>query len=42
MVIESKRLNEEIRDTENVYIEKSKEVKTDGTETEGSLYKKKY
>ncbi len=42
LVIESKRLNEEIRDTENVYIEKSKEVKTDGTETEGSLYKKKY
>lgn len=41
LVIESKRLNEEIRDTENVYIEKSKEVKTDGTETEGSLYKKK-
>lgn len=41
LVIESKRLNEEIRDTENVYMEKSKEVKTDGTETEGSLYKKK-
>ena len=41
LVIESKRLNEEIRDTENVYIEKSKEVKTDGPETEGSLYKKK-
>ena len=30
LVIESKRLNEEIRDTENVYIEKRKEVKTDG------------
>ena len=41
LVIESKRLNEEIRDTENVYMEKSKEVKTDGTETEGRLYKKK-
>ena len=38
LVIESKRLNEEIRDTENVYMEKSKEVKTDGTETEGKKY----
>ena len=41
LVIDSERLNEEIRDTENVYMEKSKEVKADGTETEGRLYKKK-
>ena len=41
LVIDSERLNEEIRDTENHYMEESKEVKADGTETEGRLYKKK-
>lgn len=41
LVIDSERLNEEIRDTEDTYMEKSKEVKPDGTETEGKQYKKK-
>ena len=41
LVIESKQLNEQIRDTETIYMEKSKEVQADGQETEGSLYKEK-
>lgn len=41
LVIDSERLNEEIRNTEDIYMEKSKEVKPDGTETEGIKYKKK-
>ena len=41
LVIESQELNEQIRATEDTYIEKSKEVCPDGQETEGSLYKEK-
>lgn len=41
LVIDSPELNEQIRATEELYMEKSKEVQPDGQETEGSLYKKK-
>lgn len=41
LVIESPELNEQIRATENIYMEKSKEIQSDGQEKEGSLYEKK-
>ena len=41
LVIESPELNEQIRATENIYMEKSKEIRSDGQEKEGSLYEKK-
>ncbi len=41
LVIDSKELNSQIRKTENVYMEKSKQVRSDGQETEGPLYKEK-
>ena len=41
LVIDSKELNQQIRATEDNYMEKSKEVLADGQETEGAKYKKK-
>lgn len=41
LVIDSKELNQQIRDTETIYMEKSKEVLSSGQETEGKSYEKK-
>ena len=41
LVIDSEKLNQQIRATESDYMEKSKEVLADGHETEGAKYKKK-
>lgn len=41
LVIDSKRLNQQIRTTENDYMEKSKEILANGQETEGAKYEKK-
>lgn len=41
LVIDSKELNQQIRATEDDYMEKSKEVLADGQETEGAKYEKK-
>lgn len=41
LVIDSKELNQQIRDTETIYMEKSKEVLSNGQETEGKGYEKK-
>ncbi len=41
LVIDSKELNQQIRATEDDYMEKSKEVLADGQETEGTKYEKK-
>ena len=41
LVIDSKRLNQQIRTTENEYMEKSKEILANGQETEGAKYEKK-
>lgn len=41
LVIDSKELNQQIRATEDDYMEKSKEVLADGQETEGVKYEKK-
>ena len=41
LVIDSEKLNQQIRATESDYMEKSKEVLANGHETEGAKYKKK-
>ena len=41
LVIDSQELNDQIQETENIYMKKSKEVLSSGQETEGSLYEKK-
>ena len=41
LVIDSKELNQQIRATEDDYMEKSKEVLANGQETEGAKYEKK-
>ena len=41
LLIDSEKLNQQIRATESDYMEKSKEVLADGHETEGAKYKKK-
>lgn len=41
LVIDSEKLNKQIRATESDYMEKSKEVLANGHETEGAKYKKK-
>ena len=41
LVIDSQELNQQIRETEKVYQEKSKEVLPDGQEKEGTQYQKK-
>ena len=41
LVIDSEELNAQIRDTEETYMEKSKKIQPDGTQTCGKLYKKK-
>lgn len=41
LVIDSEKLNAQIQDTERTYMEKSKEVRPDGTETKGEHYKEK-
>lgn len=41
LVIDSEQLNQHIREIENVYMDKSKQVLANGQETEGRLYKKK-
>ena len=41
LVIDSRELNQQIQSTENVYMEKSKEVLSNGQETEGAQYETK-
>ena len=41
LVIDSQELNQQIRETEKIYQEKSKKVQTDGQEKEGTQYQKK-
>lgn len=41
LVIDSRELNQQIQDTEDIYYEKSKEVLSNGQETEGTQYKEK-
>ena len=41
LVIDSKELNQQIQSTENAYMEKSKEVLSNGKETEGAQYETK-
>ena len=41
LVIDSKELNQQIQSTESTYIEKSKEVLSNGQETEGGQYETK-
>ena len=41
LVIDSKKLNQQIRSTEADYMEKSKEILANGQETEGAKYQKK-
>ena len=41
LVIDSKELNQQIQSTEGTYIEKSKEVLSNGQETEGAQYETK-
>ena len=41
LVIDSQELNDQIQETENIYIEKSKEVLSSGQETEGAQYETK-
>lgn len=41
LVIDSKELNQQIQSTENIYMEKSKEVLSNGQETEGAQYETK-
>ena len=41
LVIDSAELNQQIQSTENIYMEKSKEVLSNGQETEGAQYEKK-
>ena len=41
LVIDSEKLNQQIRETESDYMEKSKEVLANGQETEGAKYQGK-
>ena len=41
LVIDSQELNDQIQETENIYMEKSKEVLSSGQETEGAQYETK-
>ena len=41
LVIDSQELNDQIQETENIYMEKSKEVLSNGQETDGAQYESK-